>query len=71
MAKDDAKIVDVEKIEREGDDLLTAGLEMAVLGPFSALTIDPGGTEYTVTLEDGRVGRGSTKEEAIADARKK
>jgi hypothetical protein len=71
MAKDDAKIVDVEKTERSGDDAASAALQLAILGPFAALTHDPGGTEYTVTLDDGRVGHGSNQEDAIKDAYKK
>ena len=71
MASDDAKIVHVEKNESPGDDAFSVALQIGILGPFAALTHDPGGTKYTVTLDDARVGRGSTHEEAIADAKSK
>ena len=70
MSKD-AKIVDVEKTEHRGDDAFKTGLDLAILGPLAALTHDPGKTEYTVTLDDGRVGRGSSQEDAIKDAKDK
>ncbi len=68
--QEDTLLVHVEKIEHSGDDLPTAGLELS-FGPFGALFIDPGGKQFTVTLTDGRVGHGPTREQAIEIAEQK
>jgi hypothetical protein len=71
MGRTDAKVVHVEKTERKGDGGFTAVLKLGLLGGLGPILIDQGGKNCTVTLDDGRVGRGSTQEKAIKDAKDK